>query len=353
MPFTRIQKPEKRNLSNENNNNEQIENHEAIVEQVFNSAISDWLSGGMNNNNNNQQFDQRDSEPKSDDHYAKTMKAAEREVKEKNEAKEDGQLLENSLGSIALSCEILLASYERQIQQEPMSRRGKKSAPRRGKKPILIPEEELEEVGNELIKMLKDKKSFQWNKEEIESILDKITAWLDRYGGNNDEVDEIRLEIKRCKWALLGWEKWKNKLLEGANVISLYALNGWMEEIEAEAQDRAEINKFKELSWRDRREKERSLRRGTFANFINLISHCGREFVERRDMYIIKNKVKEDEPHSALERRRMVQDIKEQIDVFSREYLPILKEYRQDEKCKELINLLRAEIEFLEEQSDD
>ena len=227
MPFKRVKKPGKRDSSNENNNNEQIENHESIVEQVPNSAMSDWLSGGMNNNNNNEQFDQRDSEPKLDDHYAKTMKAAEKEVKEENREGEDVQLVENSLGSIALSCSILLSH---------------------GEKPTLRHAKGLKKAVNELEKIRK-KSSFQRNRKEIEAILDKITAWLDQYGGNNDEVDEIRLEIARCNWALPGWEKWRDRFTgETTNITSLYVLSRLMEEIEEDDRVEAAISEFKEMS---------------------------------------------------------------------------------------------------------
>ena len=147
-----------------------------------NSAMNHLLSGGMNNNNNNnnQQFDQRDSEPKTD-FYTENMKAAEKEVTQKGTGEDSVRLLKNSLGNIELSCKMLLSRNDT-----------------------------LENIVTKLEKVRK-KMDFQREKEKIERILNEITAWLDRYGGNNDEVDEIRSEIAKCNWALSGREKWRDE----------------------------------------------------------------------------------------------------------------------------------------------
>ena len=364
MPFRRIQKPEKRNLSNENNNNEQIENHEAIVEQVPNSAMSDWLRGEMNNNNNNQQFDQRDSEPKADD-YAEKMEAAKREVEQKGTEEDSVGLLDNALGNIALSCAMLRGQSREQLREELRSRCNTKSTlsldkqkkkaaeelRKMKKQPSFKRHEELKEVMNELEEIRK-KKNFQRTKEEIESVLNKTTAWIDQYDGNNDVVDEIRSEIARCNWALLGWEKWKNKLLEGANVISLYALNRWMEEIEAEEQ-------FRKLPWETRRDQEDELCVALLLHIKALSKYVDRDSIlpkmnDYTSRFIQGEKV---EPHSDEERMKQANDIEEDVDFLSTEILPLFEASGKGKKgievCKELINLLDIERELLKEESDD
>ena len=115
--------------------------------------------------------------------------------------------------SIVLSCSILLGH---------------------GKKPALSPDEELEKIRDELETVRK--KRILGKREEIKSVLNKITAWLDQYGGNDDEVDEIRLEIARCNWVLPFWEKWRVRVLEKKAIIALYMLNRLM--VESEARER-------------------------------------------------------------------------------------------------------------------
>ncbi len=225
MPFERVKKPGERDSLNENDNNGQVQNRGAIGGRVPNSVMNDLLSGGMNNNNNNQRFNQRDAEPKADN-YDEKMKAAKGEVFERNEGIDDNQLLQNSLGNIVLSCSILLSRGKKPAlspDEKPMSRRGKKAA--------LSPDEELEKIRDELETVRK--KRILGKREEIESVLNKITAWLDQYGGNDDEVDEIRREIARCNWVLPFWEKWRVRVLEKKAIIALYMLNSLMVETEA------------------------------------------------------------------------------------------------------------------------
>ena len=167
MLCRRRKKPQKRDLFNKNNTNEWIRSHEEnkrIVGHMPNSVMNHLLSGGRNNN---EQFDQSDSEPKTDDHYAKTMKAAEKKFKEKGTGEDSVRLLKNSLGNIELSCMMLLSR-----------------------------DNTLEDIVNELEKVRK-KMDFQREKEEIEHILNKIAAWLDRYGGE-DQINSITDQFRSC-----------------------------------------------------------------------------------------------------------------------------------------------------------